>query len=168
VGEGVALRWKDVDLRCGFVTIYQEKTKRAKTLPLSAEARRILEMQPRGLPEALVFPRPSGGPWEHAKLWRTFKLALALSGGRGELRIHDLRHTAGSWLGQAGFSEAVISEVLGHSRAGVTAGYVHLRPDHLRDAVEKLGELARIDLILAADSSSVAALLNAAHSSPFR
>jgi integrase len=62
VGEGIALLWEGVDLRRGFVTIYQEKTKRAKTLPLSAEARCILEAQPRGLPGALVFPRPSGGP----------------------------------------------------------------------------------------------------------
>ena len=145
VGEGIALRWKGVDLVRGLVTIYQEKTKCAKVLPLSTEARRVLKAQGRGLPDALVFPRPSGGPWEHAKLWRTFKAALALVGGRGVLRIHDLRHTAGSWLAQEGFSEAVIAEILGHKRGGVTAGYVHLKPEHLRAAVEKLGVLSAGD-----------------------
>jgi len=142
VGEGIALRWRDVDLARGLVTIYQEKTKRAKTLPLSTEARRVLAGAGRGLPDALVFPRPSGGTWDGTKLWKTFKLALALSGGRRALRVHDLRHTAGSWLAQEGFSEAVIAEVLGHKRSGVTAGYVHLRPEHLRAAVEKLGILS--------------------------
>ena len=142
VGEGIALRWKDVDLARGLVTIYQEKTKRAKVLPLSTEARRILKAQGRGLPDALVFPRPSGGAWDSAKLWRTFKLALTLSGGRRALRIHDTRHTVGSWLAQEGVSEAVIAEVLGHKRSGVTAGYVHLRPEHLRAAVERLGNLS--------------------------
>jgi integrase len=145
VGKGIALKWGDIDLVRGFVTIHQEKTKRPKVLPLSTEARRVLAAQGRGLPDALVFPRPSGGAWEHAKLWRTFKLALTLAGVRHELRIHDLRHTAGSWLAQEGFSEAVIAEVLGHARSGVTAGYVHLRPEHLCAAVEKLGVLSAGD-----------------------
>lgn len=142
LGEALKLTWRSVDLAHGVVTIPQSKTGREKTLPLSTEARRLLTVQGRGLPDALVFPRPSGGVWDHAKLWKTFKLALSLAGGRRELRIHDLRHTAGSWLAQEGFSEAVISEVLGHARSGVTAGYVHLRPEHLRAAVERLGELA--------------------------
>lgn len=159
-GEGIELRWKDVDLARGFVTIYQKKTHRAKTLPLSVEARRLLVAQGRGLPEALVFPRPPGGvhaskktptkpvkatpgAWDGTKLWKTFKLALTLAGGRSVLRVHDVRHTAGSWLAQEGFSETVIAEVLGHTRSGVTAGYVHLRPEHLRAAVEKLGDLSQ-------------------------
>lgn len=160
VGEGIELRWKDVDLTRGTVTIYQKKTHETKTLPLSVEARRILVAQGRGLPDALVFPRPPGGvhvskkapmkpvkatpgAWDGTKLWKTFKLALRLAGGRGELRVHDLRHTAGSWLGQEGFSETVIAEVLGHKRSGVTAGYVHLKPEHLMAAVEKLGDLSQ-------------------------
>jgi integrase len=144
-----------VDLVRGEVTIKQEKTKRAKHLPLSTEARRILVAQGRGLPDALVFPRPpvgrtskkavkaTPGAWDRAKVWKTFKRALQLAGIRPDLRVHDLRHTAGSWLAQEGFSETVISEVLGHKRPGVTAGYVHLHPEHLRAAVEKLGELSQ-------------------------
>lgn len=42
---------------------------------------------------------------------------------------HDCRHTAASWLAQAGVPLADIQKLLGHENAQTTQRYAHLRPD---------------------------------------
>jgi len=48
---------------------------------------------------------------------------------------HTLRHTFGSVAGDLGYSELVIAAMLGHSKRGVTQGYIHI-DDALRMAIE--------------------------------
>jgi integrase len=143
LGEVIALTWQDVDFEAGRLHVFQPKVKRAKVLALSGELRALLESQVRGIGAAPVFQRPGGGPWEAARLQRAFKLAKKLAGVRPELRIHDLRHTAASWLTIAGTSERRVRDVLGHTDARMTARYSHLAPEHLREALETLGRLSR-------------------------
>ena len=54
------------------------------------------------------------------------------------LRIHDLRHTFGTALAQAGVGTRDISKALGHSSEAVTKRYINLMDDRLQDAVDKL------------------------------
>ncbi len=54
------------------------------------------------------------------------------------VRFHDLRHTCGSWLVQAGVPQSHIAEVLGHSTLRMTERYTHIAPATARAAVEKL------------------------------
>lgn len=142
LGEIVALTWQDVDLEAGRLHVFQPKVKRAKVLALSGELRELLESQVRGIVAAPVFQRPGGGPWEAAHLQRAFATAKRLAGVRAELRIHDLRHTAASWLTIAGTSERRVRDVLGHTDARMTARYSHLAPEHLQEAVDVLGRLS--------------------------
>lgn len=142
LGEIVALTWQDVDLEAGRLHVFQPKVKRAKVLALSGELRALLESQTRGIGAAPVFQRPGGGAWEAAHLQRAFKMAKKLAGVRPELRIHDIRHTAASWLTIAGTSERFVRDVLGHADARMTARYSHLAPEHLQEAVDVLGRLS--------------------------
>lgn len=50
--------------------------------------------------------------------------------GIGDLRIHDLRRTLGSWQAAAGISTAIIGKSLGHKSPQATAVYsrLHLAP----------------------------------------
>ena len=68
----------------------------------------------------------------------SYRAACEASGLRG-LRFHDLRHTCGSWLAQAGVPSSHIAAVLGHSTVRMTERYAHLAPANAREAVEKLG-----------------------------
>lgn len=43
--------------------------------------------------------------------------------GLPDLHVHDLRHTVGMRLREAGVAEATISDILWHTRAGMTAHY---------------------------------------------
>jgi integrase len=84
-----------------------------------------------------VFLNSLGAPYtRHDSLNRAFKLALKKAGIM-DLRFHDLRHTAGTRLGEKGIPVQVISKILGHSDIRTTMRYVHPE-DSLKDAVEKL------------------------------
>lgn len=60
--------------------------------------------------------------------------------GMPHIRFHDLRHTYASFLAQAGVSERIMMELLGHTSAQMTKRYSHLRTDTLRQVV---GEVFR-------------------------
>jgi integrase len=77
----------------------------------------------------LVFPSEAGTPIEMNNFTaRVFKPALTVAGLRA-IRFHDLRHTFGSLLIQAGASLAYVRDQMGHSSIQVTVDiYGHLIP----------------------------------------
>jgi integrase len=56
------------------------------------------------------------------------------------VRIHDLRHTAGSWLARLGSNEAVRQKALGHQTPQMAARYSHLELDPVADAMQRMGD----------------------------
>jgi len=145
VGEIVNLTWADVDMSAGLVRIFQPKVKRPKVLPIVPALGALLEAQlarqqgrrrraegpPPGAP---VFQRPEGGAWEMARLQRTYRLARTLSGVRPALRIHDLRHGAGTALMLAGTPDRLVQAYLGHRSGASTRRYQHAAAGHLLGA----------------------------------
>lgn len=70
-------------------------------------------------------------------IWRN---ALDSAGVEGRVRVHDMRHTYGSWLVQEGVPLAEIAKVMGHSDTEVTKLYAHLTDagfDTVRAALER-------------------------------
>jgi integrase len=55
--------------------------------------------------------------------------------GIGDLRIHDLRRTLGSWQAKTGASLAIIGKSLNHKNQNTTAIYARLDLDTVRDSV---------------------------------
>lgn len=53
---------------------------------------------------------------------------------------HTFRHTAATWMAQAGDSLAKIGGFIGHKDPRTTAKYAHHHPDHLRDLASSLDE----------------------------
>ena len=53
-----------------------------------------------------------------------------------DLRLHDLRHSFGSFLVNEGVSLYVVQALLGHANACTTQRYAHLASDTLTDATE--------------------------------
>ena len=54
-----------------------------------------------------------------------------------EIRIHDIRHTFGSYQAQNGASLPIIGKSLGHKSSDITQIYARLNLDPVRAAVEK-------------------------------
>lgn len=88
-------------------------------------------------PGSLVFTARSGKPlgydnWRHRD-WKglTHRAGLNARGG-ARFRFHDLRHTCGTLLAEAGVPRVEIAAFLGHSDEKTTARYVHARTDGRR------------------------------------
>ncbi|GAA3362620.1 site-specific integrase [Streptomyces antimycoticus] len=170
-GEVLGLRWKDVDLTDGTVTIRQTlqrvggellvaapKTQRsARRVALPGEcvtALRARRAQQHGDRLAagdkwkddgrdLVFTTKNGTPIEPRNLNRAFTLLCEKAGVR-RVRFHDLRHTCASLLHEKGADARMIMEVLGHSSIRVTMDiYTFVRLDSQRSAFDRVGDALR-------------------------
>jgi integrase len=125
-GELLKLTWADVDLKTGSILLRETKNADNRRVPLIGEARDRLAAwaKVRTFADPRVFPgaAPDKAPPLDAA-WNRAKAAAGVE----NLRIHDLRHTCGSYLARAGASAFQIAAVLGHrSGLGLTARYVHL------------------------------------------
>ncbi len=166
-GELLGLRWSDVDLDGGTLTVRhslevgmrvlaEPKTDRAKrTLTLSpsviatlrAHRTRQLEERiaagPRWHDRDFVFATPTGEPLDTRNVTKAFQRALA----KAELprqRFHDLRHACATLLLEDGEELAVISRILGHSNLSTTADvYAHLTPAMLQRSADRMDGILR-------------------------
>lgn len=99
----------------------------------------------------LVFPADNGNPKQPSNLLREFKAHLVRAGiqvrerASGDLtsavRLHDLRGTAATRLGEVGTEEYVISAMLGHGQNTVTRKYAKATLLLMRQGVEAVERL---------------------------
>ncbi|AFL75498.1 site-specific integrase [Thiocystis violascens] len=135
-GELVKLEWRDVDLKGGSILLRNTKNGDDRRVPLIGEARdRLTEWaKVRKLDDPRVFPGST--PTRPPNLERAWSKAKEVAGVEN-LRIHDLRHSCGSYLAKAGASAFQIAAILGHrSGPGLTARYVHLVAEDSRALME--------------------------------
>jgi integrase len=86
----------------------------------------------------LVFCTSRGTPYNARNLIDDVQRD-AKKAGIGKVTIHELRHTAGSLMLQAGKTMTVVSKILGHSSVGVTEKiYAHAYDEDKRDAVSSV------------------------------
>lgn len=136
-GELFKLRWQDVDLDRGFITLREPKGGKTTTLPVSEQALDVLKSLP--LQGIYVFPGKEGnqrtdfkGPWERIR---------KAAGLPEDFRFHGLRHNFASHLVSNGVDLAVVQSLLTHKDAGTTQRYAHLLPAVVQEAARKSGEL---------------------------
>jgi integrase len=96
----------------------------------------------------LLFRAPDGRPLNSrawGNCWRKAHGRLQARLGRKappQFPPHTLRHTAASWLVQAGVDLYEVQRILGHGKADTTAVYAHLKPGVHRGVREAWRELA--------------------------
>lgn len=66
--------------------------------------------------------------------WQTARVKAGL----GDLHVHDLRHTLGMRLREAGVAEGTISDLLWHTAGSITQHYSVAQLQELHDAMEKI------------------------------
>jgi integrase len=138
-GEQFPLRWDQVDLENGVLTLPLPKGGKTRHVPLSEEAKAILRSFDSFLRSAWVFPglKDVAQPMDsRAFLRRSFEPGLRKAGIAGAC-WHSLRHTAASRRIMAGVDLVSVKEILGHRDIQTTLRYSHLAPGHLRDAVNR-------------------------------
>jgi integrase len=167
-GEILGLRWSDLDLAGGTLTVRYALARIDGRLmlvePKSATSRRVVplpgfvrdallihrerqaqEPQPlRPLPPSpfadLVFTTTFGTPLDGITVTRRFQ-RLLVSAGLPRQRFHDLRHACASLLLAQGVPARVVMETLGHSEISLTLNtYSHVLPSLGREAAERMDD----------------------------
>jgi len=144
-GELIGLRWEDVDLVAGRITVRQNvvygkigtpKSGKPREIPLGVEVRTALK-EHRHLRGPLVFCDMNGALLgtvdTRLPLWRACKKA-----GLRQIGYHVLRHSFASHLVMRGASLKAVQELLGHSSIQMTMRYAHLAPEVVNETVRLL------------------------------
>jgi integrase len=169
-GELLGLRWADIDLDAGRLTVQralqqQNEAGLVFVTPKTTRSRRMILLSQRAIDALrshrdrqtfqrrqigtawkdldLVFPGPLGGPIDPSWSRQVFYAALETA-GIPRVRFHDLRHTAATLALMQGVHPKVVSDMLGHGTVGLTLDtYSHLLPAMHQQAA------AAMDAILA-------------------
>ena len=186
-GELFALRWSDIDLNAGHLTVRRAlvraagggttfaepkttgSTRRVQLSGLAVDALRRqwrCQQDERRRTNAwsdteLVFASLHGNPLNPQNLLQRGFYPLLDRLSLPKIRFHDLRHTAATLLLAAGVHPKIVSEMLGHTDVGITLNlYSHVIPGlHERAA-------AAFDELLAPETSEQAGDRNYDGSAP--
>ncbi len=132
--ELLGARWEHVDLERRSWLIPTTKTGRARYVPLSQSAVDVMASLPRLPNSPWILPNLATGKRfvDIKKAWDTVRRDACLA----DVRIHDLRHSAASFMINAGVDLYAVGRVLGHADHKSTMRYSHLANDTLLAAVE--------------------------------
>jgi len=161
-GELFALRWDDVDLKRGTLSVTHSVEEISGNLrlvePKSSSGRRRIELsrlaiealtqrraiaKEEGHHSAYVFPSPAGTLLRKSNFLRRVYYPLRAKADIPKtLPFHALRHTSASLLLLGGISPKVVQEMLGHADVRLTLNtYSHVLPSLQRQAADALDDL---------------------------
>lgn len=166
-GELLGLRWDDLDLKAGKLSVRQTLVEVNYELcfsePKTARGRRVVDLDsatvaaldahrkrqieerlahgPAWRDSGLVFTRQDGSPSHPDGLSDAFKRHVRAAGLQ-LIRFHDLRHTYATLALDAGMKPWDLSDRLGHASVAFTLDvYRHAIPATQKEAAEKVASL---------------------------
>jgi len=134
VRELLDARWEHVNVERRTWLIPTSKTGKPRHVPLSSAALAVIAELPRFNGCPWLIPNPdTQKPFVSIKHgWQGAREAAGLP----DVRIHDLRHSAASFMVNSGVDLFAVGKVLGHASYQSTQRYSHLANDTLLAAVE--------------------------------
>jgi integrase len=123
MGEALQMRWADIDMRTRLWRKPRTKNGSSHAVPLPLQVMEVLSSLPR-LSE-WVFPGADGQHWSPCSargIWEVFRQRW----GMPDVRLHDLRRTAASYLAIAGENLPTIQSMLNHHSLTPTSIYARL------------------------------------------
>jgi integrase len=161
LGDIQALTWANLDLQQKELTIRMQKTGRVQILPLAKPLLAHIENLPAGdNPKAPLCPsfEDKAISWLSNQFYEVMASA-GLVQSRGDhqkkegkagrcarrklspISFHALRHTATSLLKNAGVSDVIARDIVGHESAAVSRNYTHIDAETKRTALDKLPDV---------------------------
>jgi integrase len=102
-----------------------------------------------------VFLAQDGRPLSASTLDKAWQ-RIRKRAGIADARLHDLRHTVGTYAGSAGLNAFLVRDLLGHKTLAMTGRYVERNVDPLRAAAEAIS--SRIAAAMAGQVAEVVPL----------
>ncbi|MGA3117988.1 MAG: site-specific integrase [Syntrophobacteraceae bacterium] len=139
-GELFRLQWADLDFERGFIHLRDTKGGKDQTIPMNAEAHKILEGHERTA-SPFVFPGRKGK--KRVDIHKTVNRIKEAAGLPKNFRaVHGLRHVYASMLASSGRVDMyTLQKLLTHKSPQMTQRYAHLRDESLRAASELAGSI---------------------------
>lgn len=150
--ELLEAKWENVNLDRKVWFIPTSKTGKARHVPLSKPALDLISQLPRfdKCPWLLPNPKTKNAYTDIKHPWETAREAAGLDG----LHLHDLRHSAASFMINAGIDLFAVGRILGHADHQSTMRYSHLANDTLMQAVEAGAAKMNVNWASPADDAS--------------
>lgn len=163
ISDIALLTWENLDLANAVLTLESQKTQRSMDIPIAPCLKQYFDELPAGDdPTAPLFPsvyarriaNKTSGPT--SAQFRKIMVKAGLveeknhqSTGKGRaakrevspLSFHCLRHTATSMLKNAGVSDAVARDIIGHDSEAISRQYTHIDMAAKRKAIEALPDI---------------------------
>ena len=149
LGEILALKWSDIDLKAGIITIRQArarvasggladkapKSDKTREVGISSKFKTILNKIPKkGL---YVLCDDIGRPLSPSTYYRRY-YAFFEDTGNFCLSPHKCRHTYATYLLRGGVDLRSVQLALGHSTTLTTENYTHVSTDDIKNNITKL------------------------------
>jgi integrase len=160
LGDCANLTAANLDLLRAEYTLTERKTGRTRTIEIAKPLLGHLENLPLGdNPSAPLCPSLYGKPqsWISNQFYdllasiglvpiRDHRTKLKGRGARrtqSPLTFHSLRHTAVSLLKNAGVSDVIARDIIGHESEAVSRAYTHIESETRRRALDKLPDVLK-------------------------
>ncbi len=143
--ELFSLRWANVDLEQGFLTLPQTKSGKVQHVLLNEEAKTILRGFSSWEFSPWVFPSQTRkSHLDSYNFYRRVFMPAVKQTGLEDVTWHTLRHTFASRLAMSGYSDSTLAALLRHKGTALVQRYAHLSPSHLKEAVEGLSGFGKM------------------------
>lgn len=139
--EALTLKWPDVDLTRGILTVQAAYSKNGETrnIPLNSRAKEAFRHLQNTSRSEYVFSQSDGLPYKD--MGKPFGKACKDAGLAGTgVSLHTLRHTFASNLVMAGVDLITVQQYGGWADLSLVQRYAHLSPHHKSKAIEKIAE----------------------------
>jgi len=160
------LSWKNVNLQREEIVLETQKTKRVQILPIAKPLLRHIQKLPAGDdPAASLCPGLEGksSSWLSNQFYdlmsnvglvpsrdhQTKHKERPKGTGRSKRRdlidisFHSMRHTATSLLKNAGVSDVIARDIIGHESEAVSRNYTHIESETKRRALDSMPDLEK-------------------------
>ncbi len=137
LGEVLALRWEHADLANGVLRLPDAKAG-ARAHAIGARAAALLDCMRPDRASGWVFRSgDEENPLKASAIERAWQ-RIRKRAGFPDARLHDLRHTVGTFAGQTGANAFLVRDKLGHKTLAMTGRYVNRDADPLRILSDKI------------------------------
>lgn len=140
LGEGLDLRWPQVDRHGGAILINKSKTGKARSIPLNARLTGILARATKHIRSDFVLCDRDGEPLDRYVITRAVESTLQRAGIQKKpgAVFNLLRHTFGSRMAEAGVDMTTLATIMGNSPDICYKHYIRFSPGHLKAVMAKV------------------------------
>lgn len=127
--EGLRMEWQKIDFKARNCRL-KGKGKRERLVPLLGPILEALEPIRKDIGRVFV--------QYHPDTWSKKFKAIARACRIEDARLHDLRHSAATYMLRSGIPLEVVQEILGHAQISTTRIYTHVLDDIKQAEMQKL------------------------------